>query len=226
MQTAGNLTYEELIERVRADERVVGLFLGGSRGKGANVRPDSDYDVRLVVTAPVADLDRPRGEPVDVGVMTLERFREYPEWDRYTLTRTTAVIDKTGEIQRVIDEKGRLSTEETKSIPPLELDAYMNSLYRGLKRPAGIGGRLHEAESVAHLLTCLFALEGRVRPFHDYVEWELATYPLGGWSDLLDLVDGDPHSLFRRVEAHVRELGLGELVDSWEPDVPLMRGER
>ena len=105
--------------------------------------------------------------------MPLERFRDYPEWDRYTLTHTEPVIDRTGEIQRVIDEKGRLSDEEKKSIPPLALDAYMNSLYRGLKRPAGIGGRLHEAEAIGHLLTCLFALEGRVRPFHDYLEWEL-----------------------------------------------------
>jgi len=83
---------------------VVGLFLGGSRGKGADVRPDSDYDVRLVVTQPVTELDGPRGRHVDVGVMTLDRFRgDYPDWDRYTLTRTQAIIDKTGEIQRVID---------------------------------------------------------------------------------------------------------------------------
>ncbi len=69
--------------------------------------------------------------------MPLERFRDYPEWDRYTLTHTEPVIDRTGEIQRVIDEKGRLSDEEKASIPPLALDAYMNSLYRGLKRPDG-----------------------------------------------------------------------------------------
>ncbi len=111
------------------------------------------------------------------------------------------------------------------AIPPLALDAYMNSLYRGLKRPDGIGGRLQQAESIAHLLTCLFALEGRVRPFHDYLEWELGNYPLEGWNDLLNLLDGDQRELFRRVEAHVRERGLGAVVDSWEPDVPFLRGE-
>ncbi len=52
-----NLTYEELVERARADDRVVGLFLGGSRGKNANVRPDSDYDVRIVGDA--ADCETP-----------------------------------------------------------------------------------------------------------------------------------------------------------------------
>jgi hypothetical protein len=222
-----DLTFEGLVERARRDERVVGVFLGGSRGKGANVRPESDYDVRLVVTAPVPELDGPRGRHVDVGVMTLDRFRgEFPEWDRYTLTRARALVDKTGEIQRVIDEKGRLSEDETESIPPLALNFYMNSLYRGLKRPAGIGGRLHRAEATGHVLTLLFALEGRLRPFHDYLEWELEHYPLAGWDDLLPLLEGDQRALFRRVEHHVRERGLGDVVDRWEPDVALMRGER
>jgi len=101
----------------------------------------------------------------------------------------------------------------------------MNSLYRGLKRPAGIGGRLHEAEAAGHLLTLLFALEGRVRPFHDYLEWELEHHPLERWDDLVALLEGDQHELFRRVEPHVRERGLGDVVDSWEPDVAFMRGD-
>ena len=65
-----------------------------------------------------------------------------------------------------------------------------------------------------------------MRPFHDYLEWELEHHPLEGWDDLLDLLEGDQHELFRRVEAHVRARGLGDVVDSWEPDVPFMRGER
>jgi hypothetical protein len=221
-----NLTFEELVERARADDRVVGVFLGGSRAVGADVRPDSDHDVRLIVTAPVPELDRPRGEPVDVGVMELERFLDYPDWDRYTLRHARVLVDKTGEIQRVVDEKGRLTPDEAAERAPLALDAYMNSLYRGLKRPEGISGRLHQAESIGHLLTCLFALEGRVRPFHDYLEWELANYPLSGWDDLAGAIEGDQHELFRRVETHVRERGLGHVVDSWEPDVAFMRGER
>jgi hypothetical protein len=221
-----DLSLDDLVERARADERVVGLFLGGSRGKGANVRPDSDYDVRVVGAA--EDLATPRGSHVEVAVMPLERFRDYPEWDRYTLTHTQAVIDKTGEVQSLIDEKGRLSEAEAVERAPAALDAYMNSLYRGLERPGGIGGRLHAAEALGHLLTLLFALEGRVRPFHDYLEWELQNYPLDGWSseDPLGLLGGDQRELFRRVEPHVRELGLGEVIDSWEPDVAFMRGDK
>ena len=218
-----DLTFEGVVERARADERVVGLYLGGSRGKGANVRPDSDYDVRIVGDAP--DLATARGAHVEVAVMPLERFRNYPEWDRYTLAHTQPVVDKTGELQRVIEEKGRLSEEEAERIPPIALDAYMNSLYRGLKRPGVIGGRLHEAEAAADVLTLLFALEGRVRPFHDYLEWELDNYPLEGWGDLLVLLEGEQRALFRRVEPHVRAHGLGDVVDSWEPDVAFMRGE-
>jgi len=221
-----DLTFDALLEQSRADERVVGLFLGGSRGKGANVTPESDWDVRIVADGDADGLGTPRGSHVEVAVMSLERFRDYPEWDRYTLSHTNALIDRTGEIQEIIEAKGRLSREEAERIPPLALDAYMNSLYRGLKRPAGPGGRLHEAESIGYLLTCLFALEGRVRPFHDYLEWELANYPLEGWDSagLLRLLEGDQRDLFQKVELHVRERGLGEVVDGWEPDVPFMRG--
>jgi hypothetical protein len=222
-----NLTFEELVERARAD-RLVWLFLGGSRGKGANVRPDSDYDVRIVGDA-AGDLETPRGSHVEVAVMTLDEFRDYPDWDRYTLTYSRALIDKTGEIQRVLDEKGRLNDEEARRLAPLALDGYMNSLYRGLKRP-GLAARIHAAESVGSLLACLFALEGRVRPFHDYLAWELENYPLERWdsAELLGLIEGAldcaQRELFRRVEAHVRARGLGEVVDSWEPDVAFMRG--
>jgi hypothetical protein len=182
-----------------------------------------------VVTAPVPELDRPRGEHVDVGVMELERFRVYPGWDRYTLTHARVLVDKTGEIQRVVDERGRLSEAEAVELAPTALDGYMNSLYRSLKRP-GLGARIHAAESVGYLLTCLFALEARVRPFHDHLEWELENQPLEGWNsdELLGLIeralDRDQRELFRKVEPHVRARRLGDVVDAWEPDVPFMRG--
>jgi hypothetical protein len=217
-----DVTFDDVVEQARRHDGVTGLFLGGSRGKNANVRPDSDYDVRVVGDA--EELATPRGGHVEVAVMSLERFRDYPEWDRYTLTHTRAVLDKTGEIQRVIDEKGRLSADEADDRAPAALDGYMNALYRSLKRP-GLGGRLHHAESLAWLLTCLFALERRLRPFYDYLEWELEHYPLAGWPDLAGLLEGDQRELFRRVEPHVRAHGLGGVVDSWEPDVAFMRGE-
>jgi hypothetical protein len=232
-----DVTFEELVERARADDRVAGLFLGGSRGKGANVRPDSDYDVRLVLIREDADAyreyDTPRGVPVEVAVLTLDDLRSVKEWDRYTLTHTRAVLDKTGEVQQLIDEQGRLSPAEAAERAPLALDAYMNSLHRSLKRP-GLAARIHAAESIGHLLTCLFALESRIRPFHDYLAWELVTHQLDGWpaDELLGHIERvlsgerEPQqALFRRVEPHVRAFFLGAVVDGWEPDVPSMRGE-
>jgi predicted nucleotidyltransferase len=232
-----DLTLEEVLAKARDDPRIVGVFLGGSRGKGAKVRPDSDYDVRVVIAEEddelFRELDTERGVPVEVAVMTLEELRGYKEWDRPTLTHTRALVDKTGEIQRLIDERGRLSAAEAERIASTALDGYMNSLYRSLKRP-GLGGRIHAGESVGHLLVCLFALEGRVRPFHDYLAWELETHPLEGLpaDRLLGLIDralsGEPapqRELFRMVEPHVRVRGLGAVVVSWDPDVPFMRGE-
>ncbi len=220
------LSFEELVARTRADDRVVGLFLGGSRGKGANVRPDSDYDVRLVVTAPVPELDRPRGEHVDVGVMRLDRFRAYPEWDRYTLTRT----------QSAHRQDGRDPARDRRERPVVgggdEVD------------PAARAGRLHELSlpraqaSSGHRRA---AARSRVRRPPPHVPLRprgpraavprlpgvgaRPTTRFAGWDDLPGLLDGDPHELFRRVEAHVRERGLGDVVDSWEPDVAFMRGD-
>lgn len=234
-----DLTFEELVERARADDRVVGLFLGGSRGKGANVRPDSDYDVRLVVTKAEDDFEvaqeyaTRRGARVEVAILSFERLLKLPEWMRYELTHTRALVDKNGRVQKVIDEKGRFGDVEGMEVALAAFDGYMNSLYRSLKRP-GLAARIHAGESVGHLLTSLFALEGRIRPYHDYLEWELDNHPLEDWSadQLLGLIasalSGEPEpqrELFRRVEPHAQAAGLGSGIDSWEPDVPFMRGE-
>ena len=74
--------FARLLAEVELDPAVVGLVLGGSRGKGALVRPDSDYDV-YVLAASEADVTtcrrrygRPRGEPIDVVVLSLDGFRD------------------------------------------------------------------------------------------------------------------------------------------------------
>ncbi|HEY1367109.1 MAG TPA: hypothetical protein VGF23_08350 [Gaiellaceae bacterium] len=47
-RTAGRI-YAELLVAAKSDARVVGIVLGGSRGKGDLVTADSDYDVYVIV---------------------------------------------------------------------------------------------------------------------------------------------------------------------------------
>jgi len=241
------MTFEELLARCETDPRIVGVFLGGSRGKAANVGPESDYDLRVIVAAAddelLAALDPPRGGEVDVAVSTLKEFRAQAldgsgtEWDRYTFTRGRVLVDKLdGELQRLVDQKARLPPDEARRLARRALDAYLNSLYRSLKSERlglELAARLHAAESIAHLVATLFALEERVRPFHDALAWELRTEPLRQWegADLLARIEAalsgeaEPQqALFREVEAQLRARGLADVVDAWEPDVALMRG--
>jgi predicted nucleotidyltransferase len=240
--------FDAFLAKARQDPRVVGVFLGGSRATDGAARPEADYDLRVVVVDEEEQLKReletPRGGRMDVVATTLERFRAYAlegsasEWDRYTFTRGRVLVDKLdGEIQWLVAEKARLRADEAQRLGRRALDAYLNSLYRALKSGRGglaLAARLHAAESVGHLLTVLFALEGRVRPFHDALLAELAVEPLAEWpaAELCDQLEqilrGAPEpqqALFRRVEERVHRYGLGDVIDSWEPDVGLMRGE-
>jgi hypothetical protein len=75
-----------------------------------------------------------------------------------------------------------------------------------------------------------------VRPFNRHLGWELRRAPLGsGWLDVDALLPrlvaiaangrlDDQAALFRDVEAIARAHGLGDVVDSWEPDVAGFRG--
>jgi hypothetical protein len=90
-------------------------------------------------------------------------------------------------------------------------------------------------ESVPPFLTALFAVHERVRPFNRYLGWELATFPLGDelWraNALLPRLEAivatgalaAQKSLFADVEALARQHGLGDVVESWGPDVALLR---
>ncbi len=95
--------------------------------------------------------------------------------------------------------------------------------------------RLDAADSIAPLLTFLFAVHGRVRPFNKFLRWELEQFPPVGvlWSAetflprLERMLDGDlgeQQRLYRDVEKLAREHGHGAVIDGWEPNVPFLRG--
>jgi hypothetical protein len=248
--THGEAEYRRHVAAARENPAVVGLILTGSRGRAALVRPDSDWDVRLVVAddaskSAAAGLATPHGSPVEVVVFSLGSFAEMgqvgsaTEWDRYSYAHCQVVLDKLGgRIAEIAAKQATLSTEEAGAVAADALDGYINAYYRALKN-VGVGlvaeAHLDAAESVAPLLKALFAMHGRVRPFNRFLTWELTRFPLPGL--LLDVqvlvprlrsIIGsaeveDQASLFRDVEGMARARDLGAVVDSWEPDVAWLR---
>ncbi len=239
--------YAELVERARADDDVLGLILTGSRGRSFRVRHDSDHDVRLVLRDDAHDTySTPHGSPVEVAVSTRTEFERAclpgskSEWDRYSYVRCKLVLDKLdGEIARLVDAKARLSEGEARALASTALDDYVNSYYRSARNYQNdlpFEARLDAAESVGPLLTTLFALRGRVRPFNKFLGWELQLEPLGGetWTvealfPRLQRIVGpgdldEQQALFRDVEQLARAEGHGDVIDGWEPDVAWLRG--
>jgi hypothetical protein len=239
--------YSELRALARHDPNVVGLFLGGSRGKGIPTE-HSDYDVYLIVAKKVGEYRRRfplrHGDDPEVIVLSLAEFRRHAavgselEWNRYTFAHVTAELDKTGEIQQLLDEKGTLPKDAARRMAAEALDGYINQYYRSAKNHRdgdALAARLDAAESVPYFLVTLFALHERVRPYNKYLRWELEEHPLPGaeWSaerllPLLDaIVAGDlaaQRRLFRDVERLARERKLGKILDGSGADLTLLRG--
>jgi hypothetical protein len=245
--SAADQAYGDLLALARRDPNVVGLFLGGSRGKGL-VTEHSDYDVYVIVVKKVGEYRRRfplrHGDNPEIIVMSLAEFRRHAavgsesEWNRYTFAHVAPVVDRTGEISELLEEKGSLPRDAARRIAAQALDDYMNQYYRSAKNFRDgneLTGRLDAAESIGYFLTTLFALHERVRPYNKYLPWELEHHPLPGdeWSaerllPLLDVVrEGDlaaQRSLFRDLEKLARERGHGDVVDAWGADLALMRG--
>jgi predicted nucleotidyltransferase len=248
----GERELEELLERVRADDGVLGVVLFGSQAWGHGLDERSDYDV-VVVTTDEAALERferevpfVRGDPVEVVSDTIDGLRAHAapgsdsEWARPSYLHARVLVDKTGgELERVVAEKVAVPEQSRLERARRSLDAYVNSYHRSARnRMVGLeaAARLDAAESLAPFLTAIFLLEGRTRPFNKQLEGELRERPLRdeAWSaDVLlprleRILGGSPadqQALFRDVERVARAAGLGEVIDGWHPDVAWLRGE-
>jgi hypothetical protein len=243
--------YEDLVETARRDENVLGLVLTGSRATGVGVAESSDWDVRLIVPDELRDryrdlLATPHGAEVEVvvlGITDLERAGAVgttTAWDRYSWVRAQVVVDdENGLVAEIVERKRALTAEEARTLAAEHLDDYVNWLYRSLKNDrSGLteGARLDAAESVSSLLGFLFAVHGRVRPFNRQLRSELEAHPFPGkpWSaeallplitEILSTAAGDSQrAVFRDVEILSRAHGLGDVLDSWEPDLGWLRG--
>ena len=245
--------FQALLAYAREDPDVLGLYVFGSRAWHDGLQDDhSDYDVAVVLRDGDSVVDAfdarwpyTHGAPVEVARSTLSELRrlgEYgglDEWSRYLYTRVDLMIDKTGEIEPILREKQTVPEEIRDRLVRDRLDGYINSTYRSLRyRMVGqqTGARLDAAESIPYLLTALFAMDARVRPFNKYLETELGERPLSdpAWHAdrllprLLAVLEGsveDQHALFRDVDRVSRARGFSDVVDGWEPDVAWLRGE-
>ncbi len=232
------MTYEELLELARMRDYVLGVYVFGSRGRKFMVDERSDWDVCVVLADDGAreaferEFPTAHGARVEIVTATLDGLRANPsEHGRYAAAHADVVLDKTdGELARVVAEQETLPPGTRDAVVREALDGYINQAYRSLR----YGTRLDAVESVPYALRTIFALAGRIRPYNKYLEWELRHHPLEGWDahDLLPLLDriltGEPaaqHELFNRIEPLARREGFGDVVDSWEPDVPWLRGE-
>jgi len=246
--------FQALLAYARQDADVLGLYVFGSRAREDDLSDDrSDYDVAVVLEDRDGALEtfdarwpHVHGAPVEVTRSTLAELRdvrgEYgapDEWSRYGYTRVDVILDKTGEIEPILRAKRTVPADVRDQLVRDALDGYINSTYRSLRyRMVGAqeGARLDGAESIPHLLTALFAIDGRVRPFNKYLAEELRERPLNepAWHAdrllprLLSLLEGDveeQQALFRDVDRVARARGFAQVVESWEPDVAWLRGE-
>ncbi len=245
--TVADERFRRLLQEARDDPAILGLVLTGSRGKGFGTEA-SDYDVLVVVR----DMDlgpfRMRyGEEMPPGIdwraTTLDEFEAYASWgsasawDRYSFAHAAVLVDKTGRIRRMVDEKGSVPEEHRRPIVRSALDAYINGVYRSLKclrNRNQLGALLEAADSIGHALTVIFALEGRLRPYHGYLERELRAYPLNAFplspDDLLAALElivgrgeaGAQQRLLGVVEGVTRAAGHGDVIDAWGSDYEWM----
>lgn len=228
------------------DEVVAGVVLHGSRGMEGFARPDSDYDV-VVIVADAGGPSRPwMAVPwLDVWTISLDAWPCHampgrPDaWNRYALVHAKLLYEQPHSgVGDELERKRRLSQDEARVLARASLDEYVNGCYRSLKNHRdgrSLEARLDAAESLAPLLTAVFAMHHRVRPYNRHLIWELTQDPLPDHDLSSDrllagvqqlIAGGDAaaqRDLFAHVEQFARSHGCGEVIDSWEEKFPLLR---
>jgi hypothetical protein len=206
LTTARRQGIEQILNRRRArhGDDLLGLVLSGSVGRGIATE-HSDLDLYVVVADRPGDpepvLRSPGIDEIPVAISDLDlppAFGTSGYWFRWSFAWAPVLLDSTGgAIAQALHRQSTLTGEEAEAIllDHDQVDGWINLAYRAL-RSAREGRvrecRLDAAESVPWWLTCVFALERRVRPYNKYLAWELREHPLARTSGpaVLDLVDG------------------------------------
>lgn len=230
---------------------LLGLVLTGSAARGlATAR--SDVDLYVVLTdAAIGGRTTARSSEIDEIPVTLAELRAVPPfgtegwWSRWSFAWTPTLLDRTeGEIPGLLRRLATLTPDEADAVlvDHDRLDGWLNYAYRALKSDRdgrALERRLDAAESMPWLLDVIFALAGRVRPYHKYLPWELREHPLPGWDaeQLLGLLtatlEGDPNAIraaFERVEQRCWEFDakrgeprLRRVIEGWGDELDLLR---
>lgn len=235
--------YQLVLEESKNNKDIIGLFLGGSRGKSSDfVTKNSDMDVYVVISDNALKelkdkLESYQSAEFEGRVFFLSEFIHYAdwgsdrEWDRYNFTHNKAIIDKTGEIQKLINEKGVLQESVRNKIIEDSLDSYINEVYRSVKYLRDnqtFASYLDATESLPFLMTVLYAFEGRLKPYNKYFEWELINYPLRllPWkpdefiTDYKHILEtGDiktQEKIFKAIKKIATEQGFGKIIEGWK----------
>src|SRR5574341_1773114 len=232
--------FAQLVETAQHDPEVLGVVLVSSRGKGM-ATAFSDYDAYLIVQSEAAARCQRRyaqftdqTDEIDLAVITLDAFRPFAAWgsaeawERYSFANATTLIDKTGHIHQLVLEKGRVPPHEQDSYVREALDGYINGVYRSAKcwrLHNVLGAQLEAMDSIGYLLSLIFGLEGRHRPYYGYLERELRAHPLQQFplpgevllasiARILTTADlPTQQTLLRTVESVCRAAGLGDVIE-------------
>ena len=241
----------ELAERTDADhgDALLGLVLSGSAGRGMATER-SDLDVYVVLTDEAARARRstksPAVDEIPVSISDLEDVEPFGSqgwWHRWSFAWAPTLLDRTsGRIPTALRRQATLTPEESDTvlIDHDRLDGWVNYAYRALKSDRDdrrLESRLDAAESMPWLLDVVFALAGRVRPYHKYLPWELREHPLPDWpadvlQPLLDrTLDGDPAAIrqtFERIKSGCAAYDAArghdrtrDIIDSWGDELVL-----
>ncbi|NHI94852.1 MAG: hypothetical protein EAX96_20350 [Candidatus Lokiarchaeota archaeon] len=241
--------FNDLYEIAKKDPNILGFFLSGSRSKGFQNK-FSDYDVYFIVEDnSIYDYQKkyPKHlyEKIDLMVLSLTEFKELARWGhdswlfRYEFAHLHAIIDKNGEIQKIIDEKARIPKENYIEFIEKSLDGYINYVYRSIKciRDGNFfAARLEASFSIPFFFDVIFAIhERRIRPYYKYLKWEMEKFPLNKLplnaeeiiykiNRILDNADlQTQQDLLRMVEKVLINEGFKKIFTSWEDDFPWMK---
>ncbi|MEV7625648.1 nucleotidyltransferase domain-containing protein [Actinoplanes sp. NPDC089786] len=214
--------FDHLVAEIGADPQVVGIVLTGSHARGT-ATDRSDIDLCVVTHAP---RERRREKVIDEFSRTPRQLADTSDtYQRYTFRGARVLLDRGG-VQPLVDQQATPTPAEARTWARDNLDGYVNFLYRAAKSQRDghpTAAALDLAESIPWLLTTVFALHGRLRPYNKYLSWELEKFPLGDpWNALPERASTHPASLFPDVERLARTQGHADLLDSWGDDLSLI----